>query len=144
MNSHHKTHAIRQVVIGVCTNEKGEFLLAYRKPDDKYGNQWELPGGGVEDNESQRQALKREWKEELGVDIKVTRKLGSIYGIKLPLSISPFNLHIYAVRIFFGQKPQPLESQALRWVEEKDISFLNRNPFVDTLIAMYRIFYPAK
>lgn len=128
----------RQVVVGVCTNRDGEFLLAKRLPDDSYGDLWEFPGGGVE-NESQRSALRREWKEELGVDIKVLRKLCSLYG--LPLKNSQFNLHVYAVKLLPRNKPQPLESQEVRWLKEEEIYSLTRQSCVDILVKIYKMFY---
>ena len=47
----------------------GKILLIKRtKPDVVY---WVIPGGGVEKGETEEQAIIRECKEELGVDIKV-------------------------------------------------------------------------
>lgn len=54
----------RPVVLGIVVNDNKQFLivqkLIYRK------NEWEFPGGGVEENETPKQALLRELKEEVG------------------------------------------------------------------------------
>ena len=53
----------RKTVVGVVYQEK-EFLLV-QKP---HWNWWDFPQGGVKKDESLEQALKRELKEELGVN----------------------------------------------------------------------------
>lgn len=50
----------------------GRILLV--KPT--YRDGWQFPGGGVDTNESPRQAATRETKEELGLDIEPGRLLG--------------------------------------------------------------------
>jgi 8-oxo-dGTP diphosphatase len=41
------------------------------------GDKWEFPGGKVEEGESCEEALKREYREEFGVDIRLGAFLGS-------------------------------------------------------------------
>ncbi len=58
----------------------GKVLIAKRKPDDKQPGKWEFPGGKIEAGESARECLKREMREEFGIDVRVGRLLGqSIY-----------------------------------------------------------------
>ena len=47
-------------------NEKNELLIV--KPS--YKDHWSVPGGGVDENESPRNACVREVKEEIGLDIE--------------------------------------------------------------------------
>lgn len=56
-------------------NEKNELLLQLRNkaPEKEY---WSIPGGRVELFETFEQAVKREVKEETGVDVEVVRLLG--------------------------------------------------------------------
>ena len=58
-------------------NSKGEILIMKRgkKAKNEIGK-WEIPGGSVEFNETIENALKREVKEEIGVDIKIIELLG--------------------------------------------------------------------
>lgn len=53
-------------------NDEGRFLLGLRgkKAKNEQGK-WEIPGGGVEFGETLQQALKREIKEEIGIEIEV-------------------------------------------------------------------------
>lgn len=60
-------------VLGLAVNREGKFLLTRRHaPGIKaWHNKWQIPGGGLEFNETPEQTLKREFKEELGVVPKV-------------------------------------------------------------------------
>ena len=56
------------VVCGLI--KKGnQFLITRRKLNKSLGGYWEFPGGKIEGNESDIEALKREIKEELGIKI---------------------------------------------------------------------------
>ncbi len=58
-------------------NNKGQLLIMLRgkKAKNERGT-WEIPGGSVEFNETFEQALKREVKEEIGVEIEIIELLG--------------------------------------------------------------------
>jgi 8-oxo-dGTP diphosphatase len=51
--------------------ERGRVLLSQRKAGSHLAGTWELPGGKVEPGEDPRDALVRELKEEVGVDVVV-------------------------------------------------------------------------
>ena len=55
---------------------EGKFLAARRSQSEKHAGWWEFPGGKVEKNETFEDALKREIKEELNIEIKIHSKLG--------------------------------------------------------------------
>lgn len=56
-------------------NEKGQLLLQQRNKEPEKGY-WSIPGGKLEWMETFEDAVKREVKEECGVDIKVEKLLG--------------------------------------------------------------------
>ena len=64
-----------QVVAGLMI-ENGKILIARRHFHDSNGGLWEFPGGKVEYGESSEQALTRELKEELKLNVSVGRLFG--------------------------------------------------------------------
>ena len=54
----------RQSTMAVVTNDDGKILLVQK--DNYQDNEWDFPGGGVEENEIPEQAVLRELEEELG------------------------------------------------------------------------------
>src|SRR4051794_33533773 len=59
----------------VIADDYGRILLLHRATDDY--SHWELAGGKIEHDESPEQAAMREMKEELGVEVQLTKALGS-------------------------------------------------------------------
>jgi len=62
---------IIRVVGAAIFNEEGKCLATRRAPHVSLPLKWEFPGGKVEAGETHEQALVREIKEELDLDIKV-------------------------------------------------------------------------
>jgi 8-oxo-dGTP diphosphatase len=61
----------RMAICAIIRNKDNEFIIV----EPTYRNDWLMPGGVIEQNESPKEACEREIKEELGVDIKITRML---------------------------------------------------------------------
>ena len=60
-----------KIVVGVLCDED-TFLIGKRLSTDSVcPDMWELPGGKIEKGETPYNAIIREWKEELDIDIKV-------------------------------------------------------------------------
>jgi 8-oxo-dGTP diphosphatase len=59
----------------VILDEQGRIGLLHRNTEAV--TQWELPGGKVEVGESDETAALRELQEELGINVRIERKLGS-------------------------------------------------------------------
>ncbi|HMK41932.1 MAG TPA: 8-oxo-dGTP diphosphatase MutT [Methyloceanibacter sp.] len=59
------------VIVAACAllNEAREVLIAKRPPGRSLAGLWEFPGGKVEQGEGPEEALIRELKEELGIEI---------------------------------------------------------------------------
>lgn len=63
--------SIIEVVGAVIVNEDNELFAAQRPEGKSLAGMWEFPGGKIEEGETPREALAREFKEELDCTIKV-------------------------------------------------------------------------
>lgn len=63
---------VRPSVSAVIRDRRGRILLQQRSD----GGQWGLPGGSVEIGESLAEAVRREVREETGLDVAVRRLVG--------------------------------------------------------------------
>ena len=63
------------VVAAIIKNESGKILIAQRNFKKSQGGLWEFPGGKIEKDETKEEAIIREIKEELTIDIKVDKYL---------------------------------------------------------------------
>ena len=61
------------VAMGIILDSKGKILIAQRNLQKNFGGMWEFPGGKQEVGESSEDALIRELKEELSIDVEVLR-----------------------------------------------------------------------
>ena len=79
-----KNHKKIQVVVGAVIQKKNKYLLTKRAEwegeDKKFrNNPWQFPGGGLEFGESTIEGMRREIKEEVGVEVKIIKLLPKIY-----------------------------------------------------------------
>ena len=89
---------ITNVVAGVIT-KKNLFFIAQRNRNKHLGLKWEFPGGKVEKNETNEDALKREIKEELNIKIFVKKKIAEEKYKDETIDII---LHYYICKIIDG------------------------------------------
>ena len=61
------------VVAAVIQNEEGKILIAQRNLKKSQGGLWEFPGGKIEPNETREEAIIREIKEEMDIDIETKK-----------------------------------------------------------------------
>lgn len=106
-----------QIVVGICRREDGKLLIALRPDDKMLGGLWEFPGGKVEEGEGRKQALSRELREELGVEVEVNSRLTEL---KHAYSHFKITMNAYLCRITKGL-PQPKESVELRWIGPEEL-----------------------
>lgn len=100
------------VVAAALVDAEGRVLLAQRPAGKHLAGYWEFPGGKVEPGEDPIAALRREIREEIGVDIGEATHLIAVpwrYPGKTIL------LDVYRVDDFLGV-PHSCEGQALKWV----------------------------
>lgn len=105
-----------EVVVGILRNERGEWLMQRRAENAMLGGMWELPGGKVEPGEAPENAVVREFKEELGVTVRVEGFAGRI---KHAYSHFHVNLAGYWCRLEDGNPASP-QGLPLAWTSAQD------------------------
>lgn len=99
------------VVAGVLQRD-GKVLIGQRMANDRHGLKWEFPGGKVELGESPKQALRRELREELGVEAEIGPEVAR-YEHRLSGRI-PLTLLFHRVESFEGE-PRPETFEQILW-----------------------------
>ena len=106
-----------QVAAALILHE-GRYLLTRRKADVHLGGLWEFPGGKREPGESLEECLRRELREELGIEI--TEPV-PFQVIRHAYPEKTVELHFFRCSIKDGQ-PRPLGCEALRWVTPEELA----------------------
>ena len=99
------------VAVAVLIRSDGAALLARRPETKVYAGYWEFPGGKIEPGEPVREALRREIREELGIEIE------RAYPWITRVFVYPHakvRLHFYRVYAWRGE-PRAVEHQAIAW-----------------------------
>ena len=104
------------VVVATAIVKDGRVLAAQRTRPRAVAGRWELPGGRVEPGESERAAIVRECREELGATVRVDRRLAT----DLPIDAGVLRVHL--ARLAPGSpEPAATEHAALRWLGPSDL-----------------------
>jgi 8-oxo-dGTP diphosphatase len=103
-------------VVAAVVESEGRYLITQRRPGAVLPLLWEFPGGRVEADESDADALRREVKFRLGVDIEV-RQLISF--VSHPYERYTVDLFLYECRLRSGELAANNVS-AFRWVSSAE------------------------
>ena len=106
------------VVVAAVIEEAGHFLLTRRKEGTHMAGLWEFPGGKVDPAEPHADALRREMREELDVDVVVGEQ---VYNVVFPYEDRVVELHFY--RCILDGTPRPLLGQEMAWVASGNLRF---------------------
>lgn len=108
-----------KVAVAVITNEEQHVLITQRPLHTSLGGRWEFPGGKLEVDESADDALRRELKEELNLDVIEYYFIGTV-SYQYPER--HVELLVYHVTQWSGM-PQCMEGQlALKWIRREEIN----------------------
>ncbi len=108
-----------EVAVGIIVKEN-KVLMAERHAHQHQGNCWEFPGGKLEADEKPFDALQREFKEEVNLNIKAADFL---FDIEYTYPDKQVCLYIFNVTEFSGEA-QHQEGQLLVWQPLENISQL--------------------
>lgn len=117
--------------------QKENILISQRHQDAHQGGLWEFPGGKVEQGETAQQALQREIKEEINLDVS---EIELFHYEAHSYPDKKVSIQFFSVYEFSGE-PKALEGQPLEWVaisdlEQRDFPAAN-NAVKQKLISAY-------
>jgi 8-oxo-dGTP diphosphatase len=107
------------IVVAAVVEHENKFLVGRRLCGTHLAGYWEFPGGKVHDGELLEQALHREIREELNVDISDPREIFHASHAYPDLTIE---LHFF--RGTLTGVPEPALGQELRWITREEFSTL--------------------
>ncbi|HLU28123.1 MAG TPA: (deoxy)nucleoside triphosphate pyrophosphohydrolase [Glycomyces sp.] len=105
-----------RLVVAAAIVAGGKVLAAARAYPPEIAGLWEFPGGKVEPDESEAEALRRECREELGVEVQIGERVGD----DLVTSDGRFLLRVYRADLLEGE-PEAREHAALRWLAAEEL-----------------------
>jgi len=124
----------RQVVAAIM-EKNSKILIAKRKKEDTLGGLWEFPGGKIEPGETPEECLKREMKEEFGIETEIGPFVTSS---KFIYFLIPVDLLAYKVNYISGDL-KVNEHDEIKWVavnKLNDYEFVGPDrPIVKTLLT---------
>ena len=102
-------------VTGIITDERGRALLIQRRDN----HHWEPPGGVLELGESIEDGLRREVREETGLDVEPV----ALTGVYKNMNRGVIAL-VFRCTTTGGQPATSDETEAFRWATESEVSDL--------------------
>jgi 8-oxo-dGTP diphosphatase len=109
-------------VVAAVIERDGRYLITQRRESAVLPLAWEFPGGRVEEGETDRDALRREVRHRVGVDV-APGKLMSF--VSHPYERYVVDLYLYECELVKGE-PESINVNDFRWVESTEF---DRYPF---------------
>jgi 8-oxo-dGTP diphosphatase len=108
-----------EVVAAIVVDSQHRILMAQRADWQHQGGKWEFPGGKIESGETHTQALARELKEE--VDVQIDQQACELFkAVHHDYSDKQVSLYFYLVKDFSGTA-KGLEGQPVMWVNAQTL-----------------------
>ena len=128
-------------VVAALIWREGKFLIAKRPAGKKRGLLWEFVGGKVEEGEDRRDALVRECREELDIEVEPGELFMHVVHEYPDVTVP---LYLYRCTIRDGE-PKMLEHADLRWITPEEIGGYEFCPADCDILAKIRTVYaPVK
>ena len=130
----------KEVQVVAALIKQGDKILICQRPKNKgCALLWEFVGGKVEQGESKEQALVRECKEELEIDIEVGKEFFFVSHTYPDVTV---HLTLFLARILRGV-PQKIEHNDVKWITVKQIDSFEFCPADEVIIEKIKEVYGA-
>ena len=114
-------------------------LVTQRKAGSHLAGKWEFPGGKVEAGEDPKDALVRELKEELGIDIVVGDIIDATFFRYPDRAI--LLMFYQAALIDTSPPPAALDVADMRWITPKDLDTLDLPPADASVVSKIKVLF---
>ena len=121
-------------MVGAAIVLGGRVLACARAHPPPAAGKWEFPGGKVETDETEVDALIRECREELGVAISVGDRVGGDQALGHGRAV----LRVYLASLRGSAQPAALEHSALRWLAADELDQVDWLPADQPIVAELR------
>jgi len=121
-------------VVAALLRRGDRFLIGQRPAHKERGLLWEFVGGKVEPGETKPEALIRECREELGIDVSVGEVFMEVIHTYPDLTV---RLTLFNAVLAAGE-PRLLEHNDLRWVTVGEIGEYRFCPADEEILAELR------
>lgn len=119
-------------VVGGMIERDGRYLIAQRKPRAIFPLLWEFPGGKVESGESDEEALARELREKLGIEVAVLER---VVHVEHAYEGYDVDFCVYRCR-HAGGEVQHVGVNAHRWVYPQELDDYEFPPADERSLAL--------
>jgi ADP-ribose pyrophosphatase YjhB (NUDIX family) len=119
-----------RVIVSAVIEKDGDLLFGRKKADvGPYPNTWHLIGGGVNDGESLIEAVKREIKEEAGIEVEIEKSLGfdEDYEPDKHGETTHYIFLVFQAKYVSGQIKPDDDIEKLEWIPKKNLSQIELN-----------------
>ena len=122
-----------EVVAGIIKD--GDKIFATQRGYGEFKDGWEFPGGKMEPGETPQQALARELKEELAIDVNVDDFLCTV---DYDYPTFHLTMHCFYCSVIGGELTL-LEHEAAKWLKTTELHSVNWLPAdVEVVAALER------
>ena len=115
---------MKKIEVVAAIIKEGERIFATQRGYGEHKGYWEFPGGKIEPGETRHQALKREIKEELGIDITINKLVSTI---EYQYSTFHLTMHCYLCTCD-TQSIELHEHLSAKWITQNELNTLNWLP----------------
>ena len=126
---------MKQINVVAAVIVRNGKIFATQRGYGEWKDWWEFPGGKIEPGESPEEALQREIREELAIDIAIGRLLTTV-----DYDYPDFHLtmHSYLCHLKDDIQPHLLEHEAARWLGKSELEEVKWLPAdVEVIKAIY-------